>query len=93
MTDYREILLTVVEKGLERYPNKDVLIYYKRGELHITYGFYIWNGFSHAKTTIGELLLEGFEKSDIKELRLNAERFLIIEEPFGLFEIKYGERE
>ncbi len=93
MDFYRKTFLTIIEKELESYHDKDVLIYYQRGSLHVTHGFFIWNGFSHTNTTISELLLEGFEKSDIKELRLSAEKFLIIEKSSKEFEIKRGEKE
>jgi hypothetical protein len=77
-----------VEKQLERFPEQDVLIHYERGDFKITHGFFTWNGHNHSLTTIGELRRDGWEKSDIKELRDDAKRFTVIEHSFGKFEVK-----
>jgi len=71
-----------IHKELEKYPEKDVLVYYERIS-KLTWGFYIWNGIVHERTSITELREEGFEKSDIKELRNDAERFTVIEDHNG----------
>jgi hypothetical protein len=48
-----------VEKQLEKFPDKDVLVYYECGDFRITHGFFTWNGHSHSPTTISELRSEG----------------------------------
>lgn len=88
----KEALEIIVEKELEQYPEKDVLVYYQRGDIHLTHGFYAWDGYSHRRTTISELLQDGFEKSDIKELRADASKFLIVEGILGKFEVHHGRR-
>lgn len=71
------LLEDVMCDQFEKVPRKDVLVYYERETLHLTYGFYTWNNGFHSETTISELLQEGFEKSDIKELRSDAVKFHI----------------
>jgi hypothetical protein len=79
-----------VDKILEKHSEADVLVYYERGSLKITYGFFVWNGHNHSKTTISELRADGFEKSDIKELRDEAHRVFIVEKALGILEEKCG---
>lgn len=79
-----------VEQQLSKFPDKDVLVYYERGEFKITHGFFTWNGHSHTRTTISELIKDGFEKSDIKELRDESKKIFIVEQSFDKFEVSYG---
>lgn len=85
----KEKLMEVVNKELEKYLNRDVLVYYER--VPYTLGFFTWSGHVHVQTTITELRQEGFEKSDIKELRDEADRFLVVEEA-GNFRIEKMEK-
>jgi hypothetical protein len=77
-----------IEQELGNHPNKDVLVYYRRDDFEVTWGFYVWNGHSHTHTTLTEFLADGFEKSDIKELRDEADKFMIIDKSVDEFEIK-----
>jgi hypothetical protein len=85
----QEALAILIEKELEQYPEKDVLVYYQREHLHLTYGFFVWTGHVHEQTTLSELLQDGFEKSDVKELRADASKFLVVEFA-GKFKVKHG---
>jgi hypothetical protein len=76
---------------LDKFKEQDVIIYYD-GKIKLTYGFFVWNGYSHTETTIAELLKDGFEKRDIKELRSEAKRITIIEGSFNQFEVKNVEQ-
>jgi hypothetical protein len=76
-----------IEQELVNYSNRDVLVYYKRDSHKVTWGFYVWNGNNHTRTTLTELLADGFEKSDVKELRDEASRFIIVEKLPGEFEV------
>ena len=76
-----------IEQELENYSNKDVLVHYECETFEMTWGFYVWNGHNHTRTTLTELLKDGFEKSDVKELRDEASKFTIIDKPTADFEI------
>jgi hypothetical protein len=77
-----------IEQQLVGFPDQDVLVYYERSGLKLTYGFFVWNGYAHDHTTISELLRDGFEKSDIKELRSESKKILVIEKLFREFEVE-----
>lgn len=76
-----------VEQQLEKFKNKDILVHYERGTIKVTYGFFTWSEHGHVRTTLSELLENGFEKSDIKELRDEAKKILIIEKLPNEFEM------
>lgn len=82
----------LVEQYLLKFPGKDVLVYFNCRNLKPgTFGFYIWNGNSHSQTTISELLhRDGFEKSEIKELRNEAAKIYLVENMSGDLEIIEG---
>ncbi len=77
-----------IEDELKNYSNQDVLIYYKRESFNIIWGFYVWNGHTHTQTTFTKFREDGFEKSDIKELRGEAAKFTLIEKSLNEFEVK-----
>jgi len=87
----KEALEMLISKELEQYPEKDVIVYYQKEKIHVTYGFFTWSGFVHEQTTLSELLRDGFEKSDIKELRADASKFLVVEFA-GVFQVKHGQK-
>jgi len=86
-----EKLEEYIMEQLDRFPEKDVVVYYK-GYINLTYGFFVWSGYSHVETTIAELRQEGFEKSDIKELRDEAKKIVIIEKEIGEFDVQNVEK-
>jgi len=77
-----------IEKELLKYAGKDVIVYYERGLLKLTWGFYVWSGHSHTPITLTELREDGFEKGDIKELRSEAVKFTVVEVTLNEFETK-----
>jgi len=79
-----------IEQQLEKFSDKDVIIHYERGDLRLTLGFFAWNGYNHERTTLSELREDGWEKSDIKELRNDAKRICIIEHSPNIFEMVNG---
>lgn len=79
-----------VEQQLKNFPEKDVIVHYERGEFKVTLGFFAWNGYTHSQTTIRELREEGWEKSDIKELRDDAKRICVVDNGINKFEVVDG---
>jgi hypothetical protein len=79
-----------LEQELEKFPSKDVIVYYERNNIKLTYGFYAWGGHNHSRITISEFIRDGFEKSDIKELREEAEKITVIETSLDQFEVING---